>query len=78
VTHSYIALTKRDVAITKDQLERQGAAEPRELAALQTNVRLLRQELEAVAAGQAGEPVSASAALRRALRRRLRRFRGSA
>jgi SAM-dependent methyltransferase len=77
VTHSYIALTKRDVAITKDELERHDAAEPRELAALQTNVRLLRQELDAVVAGQGGEPVSASAALRRALRRRLRRFGGS-
>jgi SAM-dependent methyltransferase len=78
VTHSYIALTKREVAIAKDELERHDAAEPRELAALQTNVRLLRQELDAVVAGQGGEPVSASATLRRALRRRLRRFGGSA
>ena len=50
VTHSYIALTRRDVAITKDELERCDASEPRELAALQTSVRLLRQELDAVAA----------------------------
>ena len=65
VTHSYIALTKRDVAITKDELERCDASEPRELAALQTNVRLLRQELDAVVDEQAGQPLTRSAALRR-------------
>ena len=87
VTHSYIALTKRDVAITKDQLERCDPSEPRELAGLQTNVRLLRQELDAVVDEQAGPPLTRSAALRhvvlasplagpaRAVWRRMRAFR---
>jgi SAM-dependent methyltransferase len=69
VTHSYIALTKRDVAITKDDLERCDASEPRELAALQTNVRLLRQELDAVVDEQTGRRLISSAALRRAVLR---------
>jgi SAM-dependent methyltransferase len=65
VTHSYIALTKRDVEITKRELERIDPAEPRELAALQTNVRLLRQELESAVQGQ---PLTLSSALREAVR----------
>jgi SAM-dependent methyltransferase len=87
VTHSYIALTKRDVAITTDELERCDASEPRELAALQTSLRLLREELDAVVATPAAQPLTTSAAVRRALlasplagparsvRRRIRAFR---
>ena len=87
VTHSYIALTKRDVGITADELERCDASEPRELAALQTSFRLLRQELEAVVGKPADQPLTTSAALRRAVlasplagparsvRRRIRAFR---
>jgi SAM-dependent methyltransferase len=85
LTHSYIALTKRDVAVTKDELERRDAAEPREVAALQTNVRLLRQELDAVVAEHAEQPSAGWSAMRRVvlgsplagparwLRRRMRR-----
>jgi SAM-dependent methyltransferase len=65
VTHSYIALTKRDARITKADLEHCDPAEPRELAALQTNVRLLRQELDAAIAS---EPLTVSQALREAVR----------
>jgi SAM-dependent methyltransferase len=87
VTHSYIALTKRDVTIAKGALELRDASEPRELAALETNVRLLRQELDAMATEHTGQSLTASAALRRAVlasplarpaqsvRRRMRMFR---
>ena len=87
MTHSYIALTRRDVAITKDELERCDPSEPRELAALQTSLRLLRQELDVVAGESAARPPAAAGALRRAVlasplagparsvRRRLRAFR---
>jgi len=90
LTHSYIALTKREVAITKDELERRGAAEPRELAALQTNVRLLRQELDTVVGEHAKQPSAGWSAVRRVvlgsplagparwLRRRVRGLRRSA
>lgn len=83
VTHSYIALTRRDAQVSKAELEQCDPAEPREIAALQTNVRLLRQELDA-ATSQA-ETLTMSQALReavrasplagpaRSLRRRLRR-----
>jgi hypothetical protein len=69
VTHSYLALTKRDVAITKDELVRCEPSEPRELAALETNVRLLRQELDEVVRerGEARQPLTISAALRNAV-----------
>jgi SAM-dependent methyltransferase len=46
VTHSYIAATERAVPMTTAQLERCDPAEPREVAGLQTNVRLLRRELD--------------------------------
>jgi SAM-dependent methyltransferase len=87
VTHSYIALTRRNVAITKDELERCDPSEPRELAALQTSLRLMRQELDAVVGEPAGRLQTTAAALRRAVlasplagparsvRRRLRSFR---
>ena len=45
VTHSYIALTRREQRPTREELEYCSPSEPRELAALQTEVRLLRLEL---------------------------------
>lgn len=56
VTHSYIALRKRPGAITAGQLERCDPAEPRELAGLQTNVRLLRGEIAALVEQSPPEP----------------------
>jgi SAM-dependent methyltransferase len=67
VTHSYVALTRRDVALTRDELERCRPSEPRELAALQTEVRLLRQELAAIADQPAALLPSARTALRHAV-----------
>jgi len=52
ITHSYIALRRRDVQITKTDLECIDAHEPRELADLQTNLRLARSELATLAAAQ--------------------------
>jgi SAM-dependent methyltransferase len=49
ITHGYIALRRREVVISPAELERIDRAEPRELAALQTEVRLLRDELTAMA-----------------------------
>jgi SAM-dependent methyltransferase len=86
VTHSLLAARKRPVAPDVAELERVAAGDPREIAALQTNVRLLRAELEAAIADQP-EPPDLPAALRlavlatpaarpaRALSRRLRRRR---
>jgi SAM-dependent methyltransferase len=45
ITHSYIALRKRGDQIRKADLERVDSDEPRELAGLQTSLRLARQEL---------------------------------
>ena len=67
VTHSYVALTRRDVTLTRAELEHCRGAEPRELAALQTEVRLLRQELGAVAAQADAPAPTLTAALRHAL-----------
>jgi len=53
VTHSYVVAQKHAGALTRDELERRDPDEPRELAALMTNVRLLRQEVEALAATDA-------------------------
>jgi SAM-dependent methyltransferase len=49
ITHSYIALQRREVEIDKDELERTTADEPRELAGLQTSLRLARDELASLA-----------------------------
>jgi SAM-dependent methyltransferase len=68
VTHSYIAMRKRPVEIDRHELERCDARDPRELAALRTNVRLLRGEIDALIA----ERSSGGRARLRALRRRLR------
>lgn len=50
ITHSYIALRARDVAIGKDDVERCDPTETRELAGLQTSLRLARNELITLAA----------------------------
>jgi SAM-dependent methyltransferase len=79
VTHSYVAMRKRPGKFTQEDLERCDPAEPREFAGLQTNVRLLRAEIDDLV----GRPVTsivASAASEAARRspaaapaRRLRR-----
>jgi SAM-dependent methyltransferase len=66
VTHSYIALTKRSVALSKAEVEWCDPAESRELAALQTNLRLLRGEFDAMLREHADQPLTTRAALRRA------------
>lgn len=48
-THSYISLRKRQTDLTVAGLEDCDAAEVRELAGLQTNIRLLRRELDTFA-----------------------------
>lgn len=48
VAHSYITLRKRPVAVTPAELEWRDPAEPRELAALDTNLRVLRREMAAL------------------------------
>jgi SAM-dependent methyltransferase len=65
ITHSYIALQRREVVIGKAELERITADEPRELAGLQTSLRLARNELASLAARPA------AGAWRTDLRRRL-------
>jgi SAM-dependent methyltransferase len=87
ITHSYIALRKRPVTLTAAELERCEPSEPRELAGLQTNVRLLRAEVEELVAERDAAAPDLTTALRsalldspagppaRALRRRLRRAR---
>lgn len=45
ITHSYIVLRKREIELSKTDLERIDADEPRELAALQTSLRLARTEM---------------------------------
>jgi hypothetical protein len=41
-------MRKRPVELTREDLQRADSAEPRELAALQTNFRLLRGEVDAL------------------------------
>lgn len=48
ITHSYITAHKRAGNFSAPELERCGPNEPRELAGLQTNVRLLREEAESL------------------------------
>lgn len=50
ITHSYISLRRRGVEISKPDLERIDAAEPREVTGLQTSVRLARAELATLGA----------------------------
>jgi SAM-dependent methyltransferase len=44
MTHSYVVLRRREVAVTQTELERIDPAEPREIAGLQTALRLARSE----------------------------------
>jgi SAM-dependent methyltransferase len=76
ITHSYIALRRREVDISKGDLERIDAREPREVAGLQTSLRLTRTELSALASGASG--LHRPLAVRRLLsivRRRVERLR---
>jgi len=67
ITHSYIAMRERPGSFTQDELERCDPAELRELAGLQTQVRLLRGEIETLIEEP---PVRRAAAwLRRVVRR---------
>jgi hypothetical protein len=50
ITHSYIAVRRRDVDITTADLERIDVLDARELDGLQTSLRLARNELAALAA----------------------------
>jgi SAM-dependent methyltransferase len=52
VTHSYIALRKRPVTITQQEIEAPNVDDPRELAGLQTTIRLLRREIDTLVADQ--------------------------
>jgi SAM-dependent methyltransferase len=84
ITHSYIALRKEPVELGTRELERVRPDEPRELAGVQTDLRLLREEVEELGAERAA-PADLTTALRRAvlaspaggparaLRRRIRR-----
>ena len=50
ITHSYIALRRRGLGVSKADLERINIAEPRELAALQTSLRIAQRELATLGA----------------------------
>jgi SAM-dependent methyltransferase len=65
VTHSYISLRKRSTETSKADLERIEATEPREVAGLQTSLRLAQRELAALAA-DAGRPTGFSDRVNRA------------
>jgi SAM-dependent methyltransferase len=82
ITHSYIALRKRQATPTQQELEWCNPSEPRELAALQTSVRLLRREIDELVARGHSKRTLREALLRSPLgdpARRLRnRFRAAA
>jgi SAM-dependent methyltransferase len=65
ITHSYIAVRKREVEISKTELERIDPAEPRELAGLQTSLRLAQREMAALAANAGTPAQTVTARLRR-------------
>jgi SAM-dependent methyltransferase len=74
ITHSYIALRRRAVEVSKPDLERIDAAEPREVAGLQTSLRLARMELATLSSARPGpgeRVVRRSRALLRSLYHRL-------
>ena len=73
ITHSYIALRKREPEITKADLERIDPGELRELAALQTSLRLAQQEIATLSAR--GVPGRERVPLRRVLGKLSRRLR---
>jgi hypothetical protein len=64
ITHGYVVLRRRDVDISAAELERIDPAEPRELAALQTEIRLLRDELADMAEAAAAAESALAAASR--------------
>jgi SAM-dependent methyltransferase len=59
ITHSYIALRRREIDVGKEVLNRIDPGECRELAALQTSLRLTRKELVTLAARERDGPVEA-------------------
>jgi SAM-dependent methyltransferase len=65
ITHSYVVLRRREVDISEADLERIDAADPREVAGLQTSLRLARNELAEL--GARGSADGRRAALRRRL-----------
>lgn len=71
VAHSYITLRKRPVAVTPAELEWRDPAEPRELAALDTNLRVLRREMAALRTYSTLRALASSRARELAARSRL-------
>jgi hypothetical protein len=74
ITHSYLTARKRPGAFTPRELERGDSGDPRELAGLETNVRLLRAEAEGLneelnAVRRAPEPDRMTSVLREAVLR---------
>jgi SAM-dependent methyltransferase len=76
VTHSYITLRKRATWLSTQELERCRPEEPRELAALATNLRLMRRQTDELLAGELTPPRTPSLPRRLipALRRRASRL----
>ena len=68
ITHSYVVLRWREVEITRRELERIDPGEHRELAALQTNLRLTRAELAELSARLTERPGHVRAQLSRVKR----------
>jgi SAM-dependent methyltransferase len=56
ITHSYVVLRRREVEITRRELERIDPEEHRELAALETDLRLTRAELAELSARLTARP----------------------
>jgi SAM-dependent methyltransferase len=71
VAHSYITLHKRPLAVTAAELEWRDPAEPRELAALDTNLRVLRHEMAALRSYSTLRALASSRARQLAARSRL-------
>jgi SAM-dependent methyltransferase len=75
ITHSYIALRRREIEVTKADLEQVDPKEHRELAGLQTSLRLARRETAELSTRYSG-PVARGR--RRGVRRAARRLLASA
>lgn len=58
VTHSYILVRKRDVEVTSEMFERVDQTEPRELAGLQTGLRLARRDIAYLRDRNQNEPAA--------------------
>ncbi len=78
ITHSYIALRRREVEVSRRELERIDPGERREVAGLQTNLRLTRAELAELSARQPGGPGHVRAQLSRVKRLPRKVIRGRA